>query len=671
MRRTLWLIVLVGLLGGWNIAGAAPVARAETAVPSLPHMSLTPAPEFPSDLEWVNTSRPLSLRALRGKVVLLDFWTYGCINCLHILPDLHRLEAAYPRELVVIGVHSAKYDNEGTLANIRQAVQRYGITHPVVNDRAFRMWKSYRVPGWPTVMVLDPEGNILQGFVGENHYERLDRLIASTVALHRHKGTLRDKQPFVAAIYPTPQTTPLRYPGKILADAVSSRLFIADTNHHRLVMADLHGTVQAVIGTGRAGANDGSFATASFRQPQGMALLGSMLYVADTGNHLLRRVDLQRRVVETVLGSGEKARTFNVPGTGRRVALNSPWALYGQGAYVYIAMAGMHQLWSLELATGYAEPFAGSSREDVVDELHLDAAFGQPSGLTGDGRVLYVADSEVNAIRRVEIDPDGKTSTLAGGGLFTFGDRDAVGAEARLQHPLGVTYADGVVYMTDTYNHKIKRLDAQSGQVRTLAGTGKPGLKDGAAEQAQFYEPGGLSSAHGHLYVADTNNHRVRVVDVEARTVSTLPLRGLTPPTPRTTVTHETTEDAPVRLADHTLAAASQVPLHIMLQATDEWKVNEQAPATLTITTEGDAVQVPLEYAQRTLQPMTPQVSIPLTVAQAGTRAVLRVDLAFVMCQVGQQTICLPRQLAWEIPVQSRVEAAQSELVLAYRLLPF
>jgi thiol-disulfide isomerase/thioredoxin/sugar lactone lactonase YvrE len=634
-------------------------------------MSLTPAPEFPSDLEWVNTSRPLSLRALRGKVVLLDFWTYGCINCLHILPDLHRLEAAYPRELVVIGVHSAKYDNEGTLANIRQAVQRYGITHPVVNDRAFRMWKSYRVPGWPTVMVLDPEGNILQGFVGENHYERLDRLIASTVALHRHKGTLRDKQPFVAAIYPTPQTTPLRYPGKILADAVSSRLFIADTNHHRLVMSDLHGTVQAVIGTGHAGADDGSFATASFRQPQGIALLGSMLYVADTGNHLLRRVDLQRRVVETVLGSGEKARTFNVPGTGRRVALNSPWALYGQGAYVYIAMAGMHQLWSLELATGYAEPFAGSSREELVDELHLDAAFGQPSGLTGDGRVLYVADSEVNAIRRVEIDPDGKTSTLAGGGLFTFGDRDAVGAEARLQHPLGVTYADGVVYMADTYNHKIKRLDAQSGQVRTLAGTGKPGLKDGAAEQAQFYEPGGLSSAHGRLYVADTNNHRIRVVDVEARMVSTLLLRGLTPPTPQTTVTHETAEDAPVRLADHTLAAASQVPLHIVLQATGEWKVNEQAPATLTITTEGDAVQVPLEYAQRTLQPMTPQVSIPLTVAQAGTRAVLRVDLAFVMCQVGQQTICLPRQLAWEIPVQSRVEAAQSELVLAYRLLPF
>lgn len=671
MRRTLWLIVLVGLLGGWNIAAAAPVVRAEPAVPSLAHMSLTPAPEFPSDLEWVNTPRPLSLRALRGKVVLLDFWTYGCINCLHILPDLHRLEAAYPRELVVIGVHSAKYDNEGTLANIRQAVQRYGITHPVVNDRAFRMWKSYRVPGWPTVMVLDPEGNILQGFVGENHYERLDRLIASTVAFHRQKGTLRDEQPFVAATHPTPQTTPLRYPGKILADAVSSRLFIADTNHHRLVMSDLHGTVQAVIGNGRAGADDGSFATASFRQPQGMALLGSMLYVADTGNHLLRRVDLQRRVVETVLGSGEKARTFNVPGPGRTVALNSPWALYGQGAYVYIAMAGMHQLWSLELATGYAEPFAGSSREDLVDELHLDAAFGQPSGLTGDGRVLYVADSEVNAIRRVEMDPDGKTSTLAGGGLFTFGDRDAVGAEARLQHPLGVTYADGVVYMADTYNHKIKRLDAQSGQVRTLAGTGKPGLKDGAAEQAQFYEPGGLSSAHGRLYVADTNNHRVRVVEVEARTVSTLPLRGLTPPTPQTTVTHETTEDAPVRLADHTLAAASQVPLHIVLQATDEWKVNEQAPATLTITTEGDAVQVPLEYAQRTLQPMTPQVSIPLTVAQAGTRAVLRVDLAFVMCQVGQQTICLPRQLAWEIPVQSRVEAAQSELVLAYRLLPF
>jgi hypothetical protein len=307
----------------------------------------------------------------------------------------------------------------------------------------------------------------------------------------------------------------------------------------------------------------------------------------------------------------------------------------------------------------------------LVDELHLDAAFGQPSGLTGDGHALYVADSEGNAIRRAEIDPDGKTSTLAGGGLFTFGDRDAVGAAARFQHPLGVTYSDGAVYIADTYNHKIKRLDRQSGQVQTLAGTGEPGLQDGAAAQAQFYEPGGLSSAHGRLYIADTNNHRVRVVDMATRTVSTLQLAGLTPPTSQMIATPETADAATMRLAEHTLAAASQVPLHIVLQATDAWKLNEQAPAKLTVTTAGDAVQVPLEYSQRTLQPMTPQVSIPLTVAQAGKRAVLRVDLAFVMCQVGQQTICLPRQLAWEIPVQSRVEAAQAELVLAYRLLPF
>ena len=441
--------------------------------PSLPHLSLALAPEFPEGLQWLNTDRPLRLHELRGKVVLLDFWTYGCINCLHILPDLRRLEATYARELVVIGVHAAKYDNEAVLAHLRQAVHRYGITHPVVNDRDFVLWKAYRVTGWPTQILIDPTGHLLQGFVGENHRQRLSRLIAETVAVHRQRGTLREDARWPQEVTTEAPPTPLRYPGNVLADAAASRLFIADTQYHRLLMTDLHGNVLAVIGHGGAGAADGSFAQATFRQPQGMAVQGSVLYVADAGNHLLRRVDLIRHEVTTLAGTGEKAQEFNVPGYGREVPLNSPWDLYGQGTMLYIAMAGMHQIWRLNLLTTYVEPFAGSDREDLIDAPHLEAAFGQPSGLSGDGQRLYVADSEVNAVRAVDGNPDGVTTTLAGGGLFTFGDRDGVGAAGRLQHPLGVAYADGVVYVADTYNHKIKQLDLQSGELQTFAGTGR------------------------------------------------------------------------------------------------------------------------------------------------------------------------------------------------------
>ena len=219
----------------------------------------------------------------------------------------------------------------------------------------------------------------------------------------------------------------------------------------------MQGNLQAVIGSGVAGADDGSFDTARFRAPQGMALQGHVLYVADTGNHVLRRVDLQRHTVQTVAGTGDKARVFNVPGTGRTVALKSPWDLYRHQQDLYIAMAGMHQVWRLHLPTAYVEPFAGSGQEGLIDDLHTEAALGQPSGLSGSGAWLYVADSEVNAIRAVSLDSDGAVTTLAGGGLFTFGDRDGVGPAVRLQHPLGIASTDKALYVADTYNHKIKR----------------------------------------------------------------------------------------------------------------------------------------------------------------------------------------------------------------------
>jgi DNA-binding beta-propeller fold protein YncE len=611
------------------------------------------------------------LRKLRGKVVLLDFWTYGCINCLHIIPDVQRLEAAYPRELVVIGVHSGKYDNERLVDNIRQATRRYGISHAVVNDRDFRIWNAYRVPGWPTQIVIDPAGRHLMAFVGENHYGRIDQLVKATIDLHRKQGTLREGALYLRAESAATDTSPLLYPGKVLANTDASRLFIADTNHHRLVVTDPQGTLREVIGNGVAGANDGPFATATFRQPQGMALHEDMLYVADTGNHLLRRIDLRRRMVETIAGSGAKARMFNVPGLGRGIPLNSPWDLHRHGQHLYIAMAGMHQVWRMDLATARLEPFSGSGREDLVDAVHSEAAMGQPSGLSGDAHQLYVADSEVNAVRAARLHPFGRIVTLAGGGLFTFGDRDGLGAEARLQHPLGVAYAGGTVYVADTYNHKIKALDPRTGRLQTFAGTGTPGDRDGPGDQAQFYEPGGLSVGGGQLYVADTNNQRIRVLDLTSRLVSTLSIRGLTPPTAAITSAAAASPDAVVKLAEQAMPAASQGALRIALDIPSGFKLSPGAPATLAVSVQGDGVRVPPEHGVQTLMPFDPNLVVPLYIGPPGERALLQVDLAFVICRRNDQGICALRQVVWQAPVRSQSGAAPSALTLRYRVRPF
>src|SRR5262252_4615329 len=487
------------------------------------------APEFPEGMQWLNTDKPLRLADLRGKVVLLDFWTYCCINCMHIIPDLTALEQKYAKELVVIGVHSAKFQNEGDVDNIRQAILRYEIQHPVVNDRDFRIWRAYAVRAWPTLMVVRPDGYVLGYLSGEGNRDILERTIDELIAAAKRQGTLNETPLHFTLEKDKYAGGALSFPGKVLADAAAQRLFIADSNNNRIVITDLEGQVLAVAGSGAIGRADGDFSAATFHHPQGMALDGQTLYAAATENHLLRRLDLQARTVTTIAGTGEQARTFNVPGTGTQVALNSPWDLVRLGSQLFIAMAGPHQVWVMNLETGYLEPYAGSGREDIVDGPRLQAAMAQPSGISSDGTLLYVADSETSAIRSVSLGINGVVKTIIGEGLFEFGDKDGIGKEqVRLQHPLGVAYHDNVLYVADTYNHKIKKISSATATSTTYLGNGKPGRRDGT--EPEFYEPGGLSIAAGKLYIADTNNHAIRVADLATGTVTNLALRGLAAP---------------------------------------------------------------------------------------------------------------------------------------------
>ncbi len=501
-----------------------------------------PAPELAGGTAWLNSAAPISMKDLKGKIVLLDFWTLCCINCIHVMPDLAKLEKKYANELVVIGVHSPKFENEKDTKSIRKAILRYQIEHPVVNDADHTIWDRYEVDAWPTLVLIDPEGNLVGYAGGEGNYEVLDIVIGKLVEEHKKKKTLNEKPlRFDLAKFRESGDTPLYFPGKVIADEKSKRLFIADSTHHRIVVTDLDGNHLLTAGTGEPGLVDGPFDKARFDDPQGMAVKGDTLYVADRKNHVIRELDLKAKTVKTIAGTGTQERDpFNrqieraVP--AKSMGLNSPWDVLLKDNTLYIAMAGHHQIWTMDVVKGEIAPFAGNGRENIADGPPAVANFAQPSGLATDGKLLFVADSEVSALRTVPLE-GGRVETLVGRGLFVFGDRDGPAKiedplaretkEARLQHALGVAYHDNKLFVADTYNSKIRTFDLKANTVSTfLGGSESTGVFTGPL----FNEPSGISYAGGKLYIADTNAHRIRVVDLATKQVSTLKLKGVNPP---------------------------------------------------------------------------------------------------------------------------------------------
>lgn len=521
------LVLGATVFGGWYISRDRPLAGLNRAH-AQENIKRVKAPDslFDGGVAWINSAKPLKLTDLKGKIVVLDFWTFCCINCIHTLPDLAKLEKKYEKEIVVVGVHSAKFENEKVTENIRKAVNRYRIAHPVVNDANMAIWNSIGIDSWPTLAVIDPEGHFVYADGGEGQYEAVAKTIDNLIAKYKGKGLNEEPMRFDLAKSADPASTPLFFPGKLLADAVTDRLFVADSTNNRVVITDLNGKKVAVAGTGVAGKADGPFATAQFDDPQGLALDGNTLYVADRKNHLIRALDLKEQTVRTVAGTGEQDRTSrHAGGDPLKVGLNSPWDLLRVGRTLYIAMAGHHQIWTLNLDAKELTPYAGSGRENIFDGRLRSAALAQPSGLATDGQNLYVADSEVSAVRAMPLaDPEGKVTTLVGTGLFKFGDVDGIGADARLQHALAVAWHDGKLIVADTYNSKLKTLDPKTRECKTFLGEG-----GGWLEGRAFNEPAGLSLAAGKLYVADTNAHRIRVVDLATKALTTLPLTGVEP----------------------------------------------------------------------------------------------------------------------------------------------
>ncbi|MFB6501411.1 NHL domain-containing thioredoxin family protein [Streptomyces sp. NPDC002466] len=458
------------------------------------------APELIGKGGWLNTGdQQYTLADLRGRIVILDFWTFCCVNCLHVLDELRELEEKHRDTVVIIGVHSPKFVHEAEHRAVVDAVERYGVHHPVLDDPELATWKQYAVRAWPTLVVIDPEGYVVAQHAGEGHAHAIEKLVEELEAEHGAKGTLRRGDgPYVA---PEPVATHLRFPGKALL-LPDGGFLVSDTTRHRLVEIERDGeTVRRHVGTGDRGFADGGPDEARFSEPQGLAALpDGRIVVADTVNHALRAFDPATGGTTTLAGTGRQWwQGSPTSGPAREVDLSSPWDVAWFADRLWIAMAGVHQLWTYDPGTGTVRVEAGTTNEGLVDGPAAEAWFAQPSGLavSADGTGLWVADSETSALRYVERDGTGfAVRTAVGTGLFDFGHRDGAAGQALLQHPLGVTaLPDGSVAVCDTYNHALRRYDPASDEVTTLA--------------TDLREPSDAVLVDGDLVVVESARHRL------------------------------------------------------------------------------------------------------------------------------------------------------------------
>ena len=555
----------------------ATVARAETeyTVTGV-HRAIA------SQSSWLNTSRPLKAEDLKGRIILLDFWTYCCINCIHVMPDLAYLEKTFGENLAVIGVHSAKFTNERDTTNIRNAVLRYEIEHPVVNDSDFSIWQNFAVRAWPTFILINPEGKVEETYSGEGNRDQVERDIKVLLRKYAGRGVIntlplpinleKNKELENVLNFPSKLTHIPDYKGK-------PALVISDSSHNRIVLTTMSGIVMETIGSSEQGKEDGDFATATFNRPQGVVYGDGKLYVADTENHLLREIDLATRQVTTIAGTGVQGYERHA---SRQKALStslaSPWdlAFYPDNDTLTIAMAGTHQLWTYGIKNKVISVLAGNGQESIDDGSYPFNSLSQPSGMSVHDGKLYFVDSETSSLRVMQ---DTEIETLIGTGLFDFGYKDGKQGEALLQHSLGVFADETGVYIADSYNHAIRKYDPKTGYLSTLTGNGKNGEKDGALSLASFSEPNDIERVGDKYYVADTNNHRIRVIDPARQLVYELPITAFAPAPENPSL---------VSLLPNTQWLPQSVfkpgeKITFELGMKEGWKINAEAPSYLAL----------------------------------------------------------------------------------------
>ncbi|UCC55102.1 MAG: redoxin domain-containing protein [Gammaproteobacteria bacterium] len=468
-----------------------------------------PAPEFPQSLEWFNTDKPVNLEACLGKVVLLNFSTYCSLQCINRLQDLEFLKNKYHDNVRIIGIHIPRFPGERTTIHLQKAIARHNIEHPIINDMNQRVTKLFGIRQPHALVVIDTKGNIKGATSRLDKRHKLDKIT----------GQLLCKTDRHVAVPDTPDPSrecgiaanALAYPGRI--HVTNKRVFIADSGNNRIIETTTGGHVLHQFGSSDAGFIDGHGTDAAFSNPQGMLLLDEYLYVADSGNHAIRRIHLQSDEVITIAGTGKpgnppQSSHFSNP---REVNLNAPCGLALKGNNIYIAMSGTNQIWALSLLTNIMEVIAGSGDKDLVDGISHLASFAQPSALSIMGNTLYVADAESSAIRAVDLDTR-NVRTLVGGGLRNYGYNDGFATDAKLQYPLDLD-ADQrkkLLWVADTYNNKIRKIELGNNLVSSVT------------VDYPLHQPAGLAFSEDTLYIANTNLHEIVRIDLRNGNSDTL-----------------------------------------------------------------------------------------------------------------------------------------------------
>ncbi|AVQ44450.1 thioredoxin-like domain-containing protein [Clostridium botulinum] len=453
------------------------------------------APNFPMTIEWIGAKKT-NLDKLKNRVIVLDFWTFCCINCIHVIEDLKYLEEKYKNKLQVIGVHSPKFKYEKNSKAILNAMKKYGISHPVVNDKNKSIWDSYTVNAWPTFVLIDPEGYAFAMVSGEGNRELLDQIIGDTIEyfdnIHWSEENIVlekkcEKEEYI-------------YPSKISINE-NGLIAFSEKGKNRIVILDQNLEKIKTIGSSEYGLKDGDFKEAQFKAPEGLRFIKNKIYVADTENHSIRECDLEKEIVKTIAGNGQKEYSPMAKGDALNVSLNSPWDLEILEDCIYIAMAGNHQIWKYNMKDKSIESHIGTGGENIRDGSFDKCLLAQTSALCYDGKKrLYFVDSETSSIRYADLE-EHKVHTLIGKGLFYFGNKVGSFENTMLQHPLDLKYKDNILYIADTYNNRIIKADILNEKVEII----KKGLN----------EPNGIAIYEDSIYICNTNNGEIEKIDMK------------------------------------------------------------------------------------------------------------------------------------------------------------
>ncbi len=610
------------------------------------------APDFDPTLTWLGAETPISLRALRGHVVVLDFFTSCCVNCMHVAPVLHRLEDRFAGEpVVVLGVHTGKFDHEQEPEVVRAAMERMGIRHPVLVDEGMRTWHAFGVRSWPTLVVVRPDGTLAAVAPGEPDEAALGALVKGELERARSRGLLA-REPHAYLRESVTSTQGLRFPTK-LASSARGLLAVSDTGHGRVLVWGPSGALVAAIGP-RAGEFHGI--EADLEEPQGLAFVGEdELFVCDARKHTVVRVDLAARTATIVAGTGAMglAPVAFEASAATETALRSPWDLAATEDALYVALSGSHQIGVVDRSRGMIRALAGTGAESRVDGSGREATFSQTNGLVRVGEHLYAADSESSSLRAVHADT-GETATLVYGSLFAWGDHDGAFLEAQLQHPMGLASdGRGTLAVCDTYNGAVKLASLETQEIRTLS----RGLSEvtGAA----------FVGTEGTLVVAEANRHRlVRIAATGNQ--EPLALEVPAPPPPRLRPNHSLeAPDGAVRFFDEVLtsepaAGPGSVSLEVVLHAGAHHHFAEGAPYTLSVevSRRSDLVVPAFTAQQGKLTAGALTLTLPLTVTVPEGPAIaseLVLHVRAMACRDGDDetsAVCEPFTGWWRVPLR-------------------